>query len=336
MLIKGTTARLNPATTLRKKLGKLLENISTIDTIKSLSIIQKTQPKPSDPSKPSNTAPAEQPQQKTSTDNTKPKVAESENIRANHLGFTKSLFQHYCQYLRLNHNHISAESAFNFYVNKKISSLLGTPVNTESARETFYKELIQNTNLPTNHNFASIITKINKEIEHHTQQRYPITYASKNKGKLQTPVVTPRKLQPPAWKKNRVESPSNPSYYYTPRSTINILSTDAFSSTATSVFEQFPFQSRQKKTELLRPYGEYFEGFNSQSSTPSGLRLPPPPPDFGISDLWEAAESKKKEEESEDQEFTYQHLITENPEVETPNLQTQQQLENLEIKTPNI
>ncbi|KAG9301384.1 hypothetical protein G9A89_018056 [Geosiphon pyriformis] len=61
---KGTTARLNPATMLRKKLGKLLENISTINTIKSLSIIQRTQPKPSDPSKPSDTAPAEQPQQK--------------------------------------------------------------------------------------------------------------------------------------------------------------------------------------------------------------------------------------------------------------------------------
>ncbi|KAG9293757.1 hypothetical protein G9A89_019094 [Geosiphon pyriformis] len=61
---KDTTARLNLATTLKKKLGKLLENISTIDTIESLSIIQRIQPKPSDPSKPSDTAPAEQPQQK--------------------------------------------------------------------------------------------------------------------------------------------------------------------------------------------------------------------------------------------------------------------------------
>ncbi|KAG9294270.1 hypothetical protein G9A89_021629 [Geosiphon pyriformis] len=58
MAKKGTTARLNPATMLRKKLGKLLENISTIDTIESLSIIQRTQPKPSD------TAPSEQPQWK--------------------------------------------------------------------------------------------------------------------------------------------------------------------------------------------------------------------------------------------------------------------------------
>ncbi|KAG9303993.1 hypothetical protein G9A89_005903 [Geosiphon pyriformis] len=156
------------------------------------------------------------------------------------------------------------------------------------------------------------------------------------KRKLQTPAVTPRKIQLPAWKKNRIEFPSNPFYHYTPGSAINISSTDTFPSTATSAFGRFPFQSRQRKTELLGPYSEYFEGFNSQSATLSGLQLPPPPPDFGISDSWEAAESEKEEEESEDQEFTYQHPITENPEVETPNLQTQQQLENPEIKTPNI
>ncbi|KAG9294176.1 hypothetical protein G9A89_021535 [Geosiphon pyriformis] len=117
-----------------------------------------------------------------------------------------------------------------------------TPVNTESARETFYKELIQNTNLPTNHNFASIITEINKEIKHHTQQRYPITYTSKGKRKLQTPAVTPRKTQSPAWKKNRVESPSNLLYHYTPGSAINISSTDAFPSTVTLTFGRFSFQ----------------------------------------------------------------------------------------------
>ncbi|KAG9305800.1 hypothetical protein G9A89_001089 [Geosiphon pyriformis] len=170
----------------------------------------------------------------------------------------------------------------------------GTPVNTESARETFYKKLIQNTNLPTNHNFASIITEINKEIKHHTQQRYPITYTSKSKGKLQTPAVIPRKTQPPAWKKNRVESPSNPSYHYTPGSAINISSTDAFPSTVTSAFGQFSFQNRQRKTELLGPYN------------------------FRISDPWEAAESEKEKEESEDQEFTYQHPIIKNLEQNLP------------------
>ncbi|KAG9304662.1 hypothetical protein G9A89_021442 [Geosiphon pyriformis] len=165
--------------------------------------------------------------QRTSTDNTKPKVAESENIGANHLGFAKSLFQHYCQYLGLNHNHIFAKSAFNFYVNKKISSLLGTP-------------------------------------------------------------------------KTKVELPTASSYYYTLRSAINITSASAFTSNVISTFERFPFQSKQRKTDLLGPYEE-------------------------------------KEKELEDQEFTYQNPITENPKVETSNLQAQQNLnlKDSEIKTPN-
>ncbi|KAG9303025.1 hypothetical protein G9A89_001050 [Geosiphon pyriformis] len=51
----------------------------------------------------------------------------------------------------------------------------------------------------------------------------------------------------------------------------------------------------------------------------------------------QVTESEKEEEKSEDQEFTYQNPITENPEVETPNLQAQQKLtiENSEIGTPN-
>ncbi|KAG9283976.1 hypothetical protein G9A89_005483 [Geosiphon pyriformis] len=135
-----------------------------------------------------------------------PWLAEPENIEANHLEFTKSLFQHYCQHLELNHNHISAESAFNFYVNEKIAYLLGTLTNTKSARETFYSELIQNTSLPTNHNFVSIITEINKEIEHYTQQRYPITYANKGREKLQTSAIDPiaKPLQQP------LQSPQQP------------------------------------------------------------------------------------------------------------------------------
>ncbi|KAG9290662.1 hypothetical protein G9A89_011625 [Geosiphon pyriformis] len=264
--------------------------------------------------------------QKTST-NTNLKVAESENIGANYLKFAKSLFQHYCQHLGLNHNHISAELAFNFYVNKRIAYLLEIPVNIELTREAFYSELIQNTNLPTNYNFVSIIMEINKEIEHHIQQRYPITYMSKGKEKLQTPAKT------------RVEFPTNPSYHYTPGSTINITSTSAATSNITSAFRQFSFQSKQRKAELLEPYGTYFEEFNSQLLTPSGLQLPLPPPDFRISDSWKVIKSEEEEEkEAKDQEFTYQNPIAENPEFEILNLQTQQNLnpENLKIETPNI
>ncbi|KAG9284457.1 hypothetical protein G9A89_014061 [Geosiphon pyriformis] len=72
--------------------------------------------------------------------------------------------------------------------------------------------------------------EINKKIEHYTHQRYPITYVSKGKRKLQTPAKT------------RVESSTNPSYHYTPRSAINITSTGTATSNTTSAFGQFPFQ----------------------------------------------------------------------------------------------
>ncbi|KAG9297217.1 hypothetical protein G9A89_019498 [Geosiphon pyriformis] len=175
-------------------------------------------------------------------------MTESESIGTNHLEFVKFLFQHYCQHLGLNYNQILAESAFNFYVNKKIVYLLRTPVNIESARKTFYHKLIQNTSLPTNYNFTSIITEINKEIEHHIQQRYPITYANKGKGKLQTLA------------KHRIELPTNPLYHYTPGSAINITSTGMFT---------------LNKKDLLRPYGAYFKEFKSRSPTPSGQPIAP-------------------------------------------------------------
>ncbi|KAG9302877.1 hypothetical protein G9A89_022293 [Geosiphon pyriformis] len=246
------------------------KDTSTIDTIESLFIIQRTQPKPS------NTTPSDI----------------TNNIIAFEHQVTGLLFNSTAEIITC----IILQRTSTDNTKPKISSLLGTPVNTESARETFYRELIQNTNL------------------------YPITYTSKSKGKLQTPVVTPKKIQPPTWKKTKIKSPTNPSYYYTPGSAINISSTDT-------------------KTELLGPYGEYFERFNLQSSISLGLRSPLPSPDFGISDLWEATESEKEEEESENQEFTYQHPITENPEqpLQLPLQQPgQQQLLQQPPQPPNL
>ncbi|KAG9287639.1 hypothetical protein G9A89_023989 [Geosiphon pyriformis] len=122
-----------------------------------------------------------------STNNNHPKVAESEIIGANHLGFAKSLFQQYNQQLELNNNHFPAESAFNFYVNDKITDCLGETVNIEFARKNFYTELFQHTSLPKNYSFTSIIREINQTIEKYTQQQFPITYTDKDKERLQTP-----------------------------------------------------------------------------------------------------------------------------------------------------
>ncbi|KAG9294570.1 hypothetical protein G9A89_008049 [Geosiphon pyriformis] len=59
--------------------------------------------------------------------------------------------------------------------------------------------------------------------------------------------------------------------------------------------------------------------------------------DFGTASPWEIMESEEKQEkekeEFKNQEFTYQNLIPKNLKVETPNLQTQQ---NLNLKSPEI
>ncbi|KAG9301837.1 hypothetical protein G9A89_004516 [Geosiphon pyriformis] len=249
------TARLNPATTLKKKLEKQLENTTSINLIKSLYNTFRI----------SSMEIAFEHQvmgiilQRTSTNNTKPK---------------------YNQQLSLNNNHYPAESAFNFYINKRITNFLGRPVDIESARENFYSKLIQHTNLLKNHSFALIIREINQKIERYTQKTFSITYQDKGKGKLQTPIVTPKRIQIPNWKKQRIESLIYPSYHHTPGSTINIASANAFTSTKTSL-ARITFQSKQKKNKLLGAYDNYFEGFKSKLPTLLEFQSPPHQPDFG-------------------------------------------------------
>ncbi|KAG9307590.1 hypothetical protein G9A89_023155 [Geosiphon pyriformis] len=149
----------------------------------------------------------------------------------------------------------------------------------------------------------SILTEINKEIKHHIQQKYLITYTNKSKKKLQTSAVTLQRIQLPTWKKTRVESPTNLSYHYTPRSTINISSTDAFTSNVTSTFGQLLFQSNQKKAELLGTY------------------------DFGTASSWKVMKSEEKE--NKNQEFNYQNPIPKNSENQNPNIQTPKNQNNL-------
>ncbi|KAG9299636.1 hypothetical protein G9A89_020807 [Geosiphon pyriformis] len=191
---------------------------------------------------------------KNNTKNNYLKVAESEIIGTNHLGFAKFLFQQYSQQLDLTNNYYLTKSAFNFYVSKKITNCLRETVDIESARKNFYTELFQHTSLPRNYSFVPIIRKINQTIERYTQQQFFITYADKDKGRLQTPTVTPKQIQPSNWKKTQVELPTNLLYHYMPGSAINISSTDASTSNATSIFGYFPFQSKQRKAELANTF----------------------------------------------------------------------------------
>ncbi|KAG9285021.1 hypothetical protein G9A89_009831 [Geosiphon pyriformis] len=152
-----------------------------------------------------------------------------------------------------NNNH---SNTFNCYVNKRIVYHLGGQGNPESAFNNFFSELFQSTTLPQNYLFTPLITKINQEIEKYTKQRFPITFADKKKGKLQTPVRTPKQIQLPTWKKQRFDLSVNLSYHHTPGSTINIINTAKIS--VTMPLNQIPFQSKQKKEELLGTYTNTF------------------------------------------------------------------------------
>ncbi|KAG9298599.1 hypothetical protein G9A89_000818 [Geosiphon pyriformis] len=77
------------------------------------------------------------------------------------------------------------------------------------------------------------------------QQQFSITYADQGKRKLQTSAVTPRRIQPPTWKKTRVESPAQPSYHYISKSAINFLSVDI----TASLWEVTKLEKEQEKQE---------------------------------------------------------------------------------------
>ncbi|KAG9293004.1 hypothetical protein G9A89_016366 [Geosiphon pyriformis] len=115
-----------------------------------------------------------------------PTVAESKETGTKHLEFAKSLFKHYYTYLGLTNNSWPTESAFNCYVNEKIVYYLENQEDPKSAFNNFFSKLFQSTTFVQNYLFASLITEINKEIERYTKQRFPITFADKEKERLQT------------------------------------------------------------------------------------------------------------------------------------------------------
>ncbi|KAG9288460.1 hypothetical protein G9A89_015666 [Geosiphon pyriformis] len=105
----------------------------------------------------------------------------------------------------------------------------------------------------------AILIEINKKIEYYIQQRYPITYTNKGKGKLQTSAVTFQRIQLSTWKKTRLELLTNSLYHYTLGSIINISSASVFISNTKTLLAWIPFQSKQSKADLLRTYTNSWE-----------------------------------------------------------------------------
>ncbi|KAG9284540.1 hypothetical protein G9A89_014144 [Geosiphon pyriformis] len=215
-------------------------------------------------------------------------MAESEEIGTNYLGFAKFLFQHYHTHLGLTNNSWPTKSAFNCYVNERIVYYLGGQEDPEFVFNNFFSELLQSTTLPQNYLFAPLITEINREIEKYTKQKFSITFADKGKGRLQTPAGTPKQIQLLTWKKQRFDSPANPSYYYTLRSTINIINT-ATTSTTTSLnrilFQNFGTissweitdskEEESKYSEIKTLVNQTLENQNNQNPNVINQYLPP-------------------------------------------------------------
>ncbi|KAG9300744.1 hypothetical protein G9A89_023542 [Geosiphon pyriformis] len=124
--------------------------------------------------------------------------------------------------------------------------------------------------------------EINQTIERYTQQQFPITYADKGKGRLQTPAVILKEIQLPTWKKQRIESPPYPSYHHTPGSTINISSAGAFTPNVTSTFGQFPFQiiviNQPPIDSIAKPIQQPLQLPSQQNQQP--LQQPPQSPNL--------------------------------------------------------
>ncbi|KAG9305626.1 hypothetical protein G9A89_001687 [Geosiphon pyriformis] len=62
----------------------------------------------------------------------------------------------------------------------------------------------------------------------------------------------------------------------------------------TTLLNKILFQSKQKKTELLRTYNNCFKRFKSQSPMSSKIQSPPSQPDFGAISPWEITDSEEK------------------------------------------
>ncbi|KAG9295356.1 hypothetical protein G9A89_013385 [Geosiphon pyriformis] len=229
-------------------------------------------------------------------------VAESEKIRTNHLEFAKSLFQYYHTHLGLTNNNWPTELVFNCYVNERIVYYLEGQGDPKSTFNNFFSQLLQSTILSQNYLFTLLITEINREIEKYTKQKFSITFADKDKGRLQTPIGTPKQIQLPTWKKQRFDSPANLSYYHIPGNIINIINTVITS--ATTLLNRILFQR---------------------------IQLPPLQPDFGAVSPWKITDFEK--EESSNREVNKQNPILEHLEIKTLVNQT---LKNQNNQNPNV
>ncbi|KAG9290836.1 hypothetical protein G9A89_010985 [Geosiphon pyriformis] len=142
-----------------------------------------------------------------------------------------------------------AESALTYYINTRINYHIGKEEEPHDTKLGLYRELSQYTTKEVAV-IAATIVKIHQEIEQYANENFPIstgntreranktkenleTNQESNQQKLGTPAQTPKKTVTQSIKKQRIYSPEDKSYHFSPENKIQIPLGAASSSTST-------------------------------------------------------------------------------------------------------
>ncbi|KAG9307605.1 hypothetical protein G9A89_023170 [Geosiphon pyriformis] len=142
-----------------------------------------------------------------------------------------------------------AEFAFTYYINARINYHIVKEEEPHDAKLGLYREFSQYTTKEVAV-IAATIVKIHREIEQYANENFPIstgntkeranktkenlkTNQESNQQKLGTPAQTPKKTVTQSIKKQRIYSPEDKSYYFSPENKIQIPLGAALSSTST-------------------------------------------------------------------------------------------------------
>ncbi|KAG9299805.1 hypothetical protein G9A89_013165 [Geosiphon pyriformis] len=156
-----------------------------------------------------------------------------------------------------------AESALTYYINARINYHIGKKEEPHDAKLGLYRELSQYTTKEVAV-IATTIVKIYQEIEQYANKNFPIstgntreranktkenleTNQKSNQQKLRTPAQTPKKTVTKSIKKQRIYSPEDKSYHFSPENKIQILLGAASSSTSTPQMPRTPSYDKIKQ-----------------------------------------------------------------------------------------
>ncbi|KAG9302835.1 hypothetical protein G9A89_009612 [Geosiphon pyriformis] len=232
-----------------------------------------------------------------------------------------------------------AESALIYYINARINYHIRKEEEPHDAKLRLYRELSQYTTKKVTV-IAATIVKIHREIEQYANENFPIstgntreranktkenleTNQKSNQQKLGTPAQTPKKTVTQSIKKQRIYSPEDKSYHFSPENKIQIPLGAASSSTLTPQMPRTPSYTdkiKQCNWEDIPITGGYSSLFQNPLFQPK-FRT-------GFANREEESESESEKETSEK---TITRPVTETS-SQSRNQETRNQEKELDIK----